>query len=347
MRGDLNGDGLQDITDAQLLVQYYAENVLAGNSVTWAELIGKLPSESAGNRELKQAQAALKEFMEAAKSRDGAKLLEVTDLRELIAVQAKTEMSEEDMQKEALEIIGSVDEYQIRSGKIDADMLTRYQESAKEVMADQRAILNDSNATAEQLRNYIKITEILKPVDCFAVFTVSVRNPDKEAVEEELVLKRVSGSWYIDTGMASTLSRYIKKATNAVANTNASSLFKAISSSLTVMDADNYDVILLNGTYILNGSDFADLEKPAALSGVPTQDKLLDILKYYVSVYFSNVTELNRVGFYVKNGVCKFTVIEQKKGEKVTIGTYPGTLTDEQKKTFEDAMDTLKAQYIN
>ena len=50
MRGDLNGDGAQDAADAQLLLQYYTENTLAGNALTWDQLLGAASSEDADFR---------------------------------------------------------------------------------------------------------------------------------------------------------------------------------------------------------------------------------------------------------------------------------------------------------
>ena len=320
MRGDLNGDGLQDVADAQLLVQYYVENTIAGNEISWEQLLGAASSERADKA---AAERVVKNYLEAAKAGDTLGVIEYSGLGDMMRLTSGYMKTNEELAQEEGLKVNKIDSYTIGEPRTDAAMLSELQSDYEKAFAEARAVVENKQAGASELRTAFLTLTLLRPITKLYVYPVSITVDGKTEEEELLITCDEKGAWNMDGGIAASLVRYIAKSRKAVANNAAKSLYNALNASLTMLDEKDVDVRLLDGDYTLTGADFAGLEQQQNIGRSSTKNQVLAELKYQAAQFYDAVKDLKAVSFRIKNGVCVAVAMEKESGDSTLIGAYP------------------------
>ena len=183
---------------------------------------------------------------------------------------------------------------------------------------------NGSDESVADLKDY------LNSISDVHMISVELEAADGESETEEFVAYQIADEgWKFDI----TMLTYVKKSKKSAANNSASSLYKAINSSLTDMDASGEDV---SGVFIISSDGSKNYKVPAGFAA----DKLIKFAENY----------FNKIGDYdyfavCAEGSCEYLVC-QKHGDK-NVGTYPansaysneGVYTPDREKTYTELYD--------
>ncbi len=320
MRGDLNGDGAQDAADAQLLLQYYAENTLAGNSLTWDQLLGAASSEAADQAAAKRA---LKRYLDAAAEGDTLGMIEASGLGDLLRMTKGNMKTNEELAADDGLTVNKIDSYTIGEPKTDAQMLKEYQEETEKALEEARAVVADNKAAASDIRTAFLTLSMVKPLTKMYAFPVTLTQEGKTTEDAVLMTCDEKGEWRVDAGVVTSLVRYITKARKSSVYSSAKTVYNAVSSAMIDMDSQEVNVKLLNGDYIFTGADFENVTQQMNLGASTTKEQQLAQLKYLISKYFPTASELGMISVRLQDGICIAVAVQKEFSDDVLIGTYP------------------------
>ena len=342
IRADINGDGAQDAADAQLLLQYYTENVLAGNGVSWADLIGP---ENTARAEEAAAKRALTAYLEAAKAGDTLKALEVSGLGDVMRMTMGNIKTNEELVEKGDLKINKIDSYTIGTPRQDEKKLAEYQEQSEKSLTEARELIADQTTSASDLRTAFLVASLVKPMTNMYLFPVTVTIEGKTSEEEIPIVCDDKGDWRMDGGIAASLVSYVNKSRKTAANTAAKNVTNAVNFAAADLDSMYVNIRLLDGDYTFTGADFADLSKQANIGASSDKEQLLAMFKYYVSVYFNDIISLKTITFRLQNGVCIAAAVEQESSGHVQIGTYPILSSIPDGMTVAEALQEAAGKY--
>lgn len=319
MRGDLNGDGAQDAADAQLLLQYYTENTLAGNALTWDQLLGAASSEAADQAAAKRV---LTRYLEAAVNGDALGMIESSGLGDLLRMTKGNMQTNEELVESGL-TVNKIDSYMIGEPKTDAEMLAEYQKETGKALEEARAVVADSKASASDVRTAFMTLSMVKPLTKMYAFPVTTTQDGKTTEDAILMTCGEKGEWRVDAGMVTSLVRYITKARKSSVNTAAKTVYNAVSSAMTDMDSQDVKVKLLDGDYTFTDADFANVTPQQNLGASTAKQEQLAQLKYLITKYHPSVSELGMISIRIQNGICVAIAVQKTFSDGTVIGTYP------------------------
>ena len=128
-----------------------------------------------------------------------------------------------------------------------------------------------------------------------------------------------------------TMAGYVEESESVTAAVTAKYLYNAINSGLTDMDAENATennvLKLLEGEYQFTGDDFEDVKQ---VDQPKTKEEAVETLKYKITVYFSDVTELPEMKFEVKDGCCTATAVGFEGDDDTVYAGYPADSDSEE-----------------
>ena len=84
---------------------------------------------------------------------------------------------------------------------------------------------------------------------------------------------------------------------------------------------------LLEGEHQFTGDDFDDVKQ---VDEPKTKEEAVEALKYKITVYFSDVTELTELKFAVKDGCCTATAVGFEGEDDIVYAGYPADSDSEE-----------------
>ena len=347
IRGDLNGDGLQDVADAQLLMQYYVANTLANKPQTWAQILSSAPGTDPAEADRENAEKAMKRFLDASVEGDAEKILKYSGMGDLMRLLTGSTKTDEELVNDPSFTVNQIEAYTIGEVQEDPEALAEYQDLYTKSLAEAKNTFANKKAEASELRMAYLVQTILKPVEKMYKCHVSI-TADGETRENDLnVACDDKGEWRVDLGANAALANYSERSKIAAANSAASSLYKGITSVLVDMDEEGIDVSVLNGDYTLTGAQVAAIDGVDYNVNNITKEQALDLLMVRLNHYFSAATTLEQMSFRIQDGSCIATAVEKKLSDKSFIGSYPQLPSeDTEGMTVSEAMQKA-AQYYS
>jgi len=287
----------------------------------------------------KAAQAVLETFLDSAIKGDREKMLSVTNfdaytegMKRFLEEDDADDM--EDLVKAILETFGRYDKFEILSCARDEDERKEYNEYIQRNITDlddEIAEMDTSDPDYEESKAFIEwIKTVFVPYEDMLVFTVRTTAGD-EADEDEISIAKIGGEWIMDVNFMDTMAGYVEESESVTAAVTAKYLYNAINSGLTDMDAENATennvLKLLEGEYQFSGDDFEDVKQ---VDQPKTKEEAVETLKYKITVYFSDVTELPEMKFEVKDGCCTATAIGFEGDDDTVYAGYPADSDSEE-----------------
>ena len=325
-RGDLNGDGLQDVTDAQLLMRYYVSNTLSNKPLAWAELIGNAPKTDPKEKDKQAAEKTMKNFLDATVEGDAAKVFQYSGMGDMLRMMSKSTKTDEELINDPNFTINKIESYTMGEAVEAPEALAEYQKAYEEGTAKARAVFANSNSAASELRMAYMTLSLLKPATKLYQCNVSMTNEGKINTSDLMIVCDDRGEWRVDLGVNAALSNYTEKANRTSLNTSASGLSKAVNSAVIDLDEKENGILpLLEGDYTWTGAEIASAESVTYDSTLITRDTAEALLKKQVQNYFEKAADLEYVSFRVKDGICTAAAIQMKLSTGSEIGVYPQT----------------------
>ena len=322
-RGDLNGDGVQDVTDAQLLMQYYVANTLANKKLTWDALLSGLPAADPAETDKAAAAETIQSLMEAMTAGDGEKIFKYSGSGDLMRLMTGSTKTDEEILNDPSFTVNKIESYTLGEVKEDAEALAEYQRLYEQSTADARNAFANKNSEASELRMAYLVMTLLKPVTKMYSCHVSMTSEGKTNEADLLIPCDENGEWRVDFGVQAALTSYLALSKKEAAGSAANNLSKALTSALVDFDEQGIDVSVLDGDYTLSGSDFKNLGAVSYSVSAITKEEALALLKIRVRSYYSAVSELESVSFRLKDGCCVAAAAEKRFGDETFIGSYP------------------------
>lgn len=296
-------------------------------------------SEDVSDADRKAAQAVLETFLDSAMKGDREKMLSVTNfdaytegMKRFLEEDDADDM--EDLVAAILETFGHYDGFEILSCARDEDERKEYNEYIQRNITDlddEIAEMDTSDPDYEESKAFIEwIKTVFVPYEDMLVFTVRTTAGD-EADEDEISIAKIGGEWIMDVNFMDTMAGYVEESESVAAAVTAKSLYNAINASLVDIDAENAtenDVLkLLEGEYQFSGDDFEDVKQ---VDEPKTKEEAVETLKYKITVYFSDVTELTELKFEVKDGCCTATAVGFEGEDDIVYAGYPADSDSEE-----------------
>ena len=345
MRGDINGDGYQDVVDAQLLMQYYVSNQVAHKPLSWAELLGKAPVADPKETERQDAERAMKRFLDALVEGDAEKVLKFSGMGDLMRLMLGIAKTDEELIADPSFTVNKIDSYTLGEVKEDPESLAQYQEVYTKSMEEAKNTFADKKAEASELRMAYLVQTILKPAEKMYSCHVSI-TAEGETKESDMVIAcDDKGEWRVDLGTNAALANYSERSKISAVNSAANSLSKALNSALVDMDEEGIDVKVLNGDFTLTGEEFKSVGAVQYNPGAITNDQALDLLKIKTRRYFSAVDTMEYVSFRLTDGVCIAAAAQKKYTDRSFMGTYPILSEIPEGLTLTEVMQKVAEQY--
>lgn len=330
-RGDLNGDGAQDVQDAQLLLQYYTENTLAGNQQSWDAMLGP---EGAARADQAAAYRVLKQYLEASKTGDAKQMMKSSDMSDLLRFADSTLDMKEDLNAE------QIDSYTIGEGYTDQEKLVEFQQLVDQVLADMSIAINNTDDNGDSAKSMaLLLGYMVKPVTKLYVFPVTTTVDGETSSSEIAVTCDDQGEWYVNTGIGVVMYEFLEMAQKSAVNSYARSVHHAAEASLIEMDEEGIDLSQFNGDFRFSGEEFENVTEPV------TTAPAADVLKYRIALYYMEVSKLDEVMIRIQNGTCMAVAIKTNPENGNRIGTYPvcdGIVDD---MPLEEALEQATAIY--
>lgn len=331
-RGDLNGDGAQDVQDAQLLLQYYTENTLAGNQQSWDAMLGP---EGAARADQAAAYRVLKQYLEASKNGDAKLMMKSSDMSDLLRFADSTLDMEEDLGAE------QIDSYTIGEGYTDPEKLVEFQQLVDQVLADMAFVINnnDENEGSSALSMTLLLGYMVKPVTKLYVFPVTTTVDGETSSTEMAVTCDDQGEWYVNTGIGVFMYEFFEIAQKSAVNSYAKSVRHAVDASLMEMKEEGIDLSQFNGDFRFSGEDFENVTEPV------TTAPAADMLKCRIALYYMEASELDEVMIRIQNSTCMAVAIRTNPENGNRIGTYPVCDSIMDDMPLEEALEQSTAIY--
>lgn len=330
-RGDLNGDGAQDVQDAQLLLQYYTENTLAGNQQSWDAMLGP---EGAARADQAAAYRVLKQYLEASKTGDAKQMMKSSDMSDLLRFTDSTLDMEEDLNAK------QIDSYTIGEGYTDQKKLVEFQQLVDQVLADMSIAINNTDDKDDSAKSMaLLLGYMVKPVTKLYVFPVTTTVDGETSSSEIAVTCDDQGEWYVNTGIGVVMYEFLEMAQKSAVNSYARSVHHAAEASLIEMDEEGIDLSQFNGDFRFSGEEFENVTEPV------TTAPAADVLKYRIALYYMEVSKLDEVMIRIQNGTCMAVAIKTNPENGNRIGTYPvcDDIVDDM--PLEEALEQATAIY--
>lgn len=330
-RGDLNGDGAQDVQDAQLLLQYYTENTLAGNQQSWDAMLGP---EGAARADQAAAYRVLKQYLEASKTGDAKQMMKSSDMSDLLRFTDSTLDMKEDLNAE------QIDSYTIGEGYTDQEKLVEFQQLVDQVLADMSIAINNTDDKDDSAKTMaLLLGYMVKPVTKLYVFPVTTTVDGETSSSEIAVTCDDQGEWYVNTGIGVVMYEFLEMAQKSAVNSYARSVHHAAEASLIEMDEEGIDLSQFNGDFRFSGEEFENVTEPV------TTAPAADVLKYRIALYYMEVSKLDEVMIRIQNGTCMAVAIKTNPENGNRIGTYPvcDDIVDDM--PLEEALEQATAIY--
>ncbi len=330
-RGDLNGDGAQDVQDAQLLLQYYTENTLAGNQQSWDAMLGP---EGAARADQAAAYRVLKQYLEASKNGDAKLMMKSSDMSDLLRFADSTLDMEEDLNAE------QIDSYTIGEGYTDQEKLVEFQQLVDQVLADMSIAINNTDDNGDSAKSMaLLLGYMVKPVTKLYVFPVTTTVDGETSSTEMAVTCDDQGEWYVNTGIGVVMYEFLEMAQKSAVNSYARSVHHAAEASLIEMDEEGMDLSQFNGDFRFSGEEFENVTEPV------TTAPAADVLKYRIALFYMEVSKLDEVMIRIQNGTCMAVAIKTNPENGNRIGTYPvcDDIVDDM--PLEEALEQATAIY--
>lgn len=344
MRGDLNGDGSQDVMDAQLLLEYYTENTLSGRQLSWNALI------SAKNAEVSDRTAAeslIKECMDAYLAGDSAKVMQMFGLEELVHLMGDPERTDEEYAESIVALDVKMDSYSIGEPRADAEMFAAYQEGYELLTQKLSEMDTDPEMDEADREAAAVLIKLVRPITKLYAFTVTAMIEDEPSDAEFFVTCDENGEWRMDSGIAIyivELMDMVNTSRQTLVKSDAKSLRMAINCAAFDLETEGADIRTLDGEYHFSGADFANLTEPEYNASALTADQALAVLKYKTTLYFNDVTEMESVIFRIERGECTVTAVRRNFEDNSTaIGTYPVCEDLTENMTLQEAFEKAAA----
>lgn len=330
-RGDLNGDGAQDVQDAQLLLQYYTENTLAGNQQSWDAMLGP---EGAARADQAAAYRVLKQYLEASKTGDAKQMMKSSDMSDLLRFADSTLDMKEDLNAE------QIDSYTIGEGYTDQEKLVEFQQLVDQVLADMSIAINNTDDKDDSAKSMaLLLGYMVKPVTKLYVFPVTTTVDGETSSSEIAVTCDDQGEWYVNTGIGVVMYEFLEMAQKSAVNSYARSVHHAAEASLIEMDEEGIDLSQFNGDFRFSGEEFENVTEPV------TTAPAADVLKYRIALFYMEVSKLDEVMIRIQNGTCMAVAIKTNPENGNRIGTYPvcDDIVDDM--PLEEALEQATAIY--
>lgn len=330
-RGDLNGDGAQDVQDAQLLLQYYTENTLAGNQQSWDAMLGP---EGAARADQAAAYRVLKQYLEACKTGDAKQMMKSSDMSDFARFADSTLDMKEDLNAE------QIDSYTIGEGYTDQEKLVEFQQLVDQVLADMSIAINNTDDQGDSAMTMaLLLGYMVKPVTKLYVFPVTTTVDGETSSTEMAVTCDDQGEWYVNTGIGVAMYEFLEMAQKTAVNNYARSVHHAAESSLIEMDEEGIDLSQFNGDFRFSGEEFENVTEPV------TTAPAADVLKYRIALFYMEVSKLDEVMIRIQNGTCMAVAIKTNPENGNRIGTYPvcDDIVDDM--PLEEALEQATAIY--
>lgn len=330
-RGDLNGDGAQDVQDAQLLLQYYTENTLAGNQQSWDAMLGP---DGAARADQAAAYRVLKQYLEASKNGDAKQMMKSSDMSDLLRFTDSTLDMKEDLNAE------QIDSYTIGEGYTDQEKLVEFQQLVDQVLADMSIAINNTDDKDDSAKSMaLLLGYMVKPVTKLYVFPVTTTVDGETSSSEIAVTCDDQGEWYVNTGIGVVMYEFLEMAQKSAVNSYARSVHHAAEASLIEMDEEGIDLSQFNGDFRFSGEEFENVTEPV------TTAPAADVLKYRIALYYMEVSKLDEVMIRIQNGTCMAVAIRTNPENGNRIGTYPvcDSIVDDM--PLEEALEQATAIY--
>lgn len=225
-------------------------------------------------------------------------------------------------------------DYTINEGVYPKNFINYYNKELSDNMSDLEKELEAMTKTTPQLVEIYR--KAMAPINMLYVF--SVKHGDKT---EDMYVRKEDGGWKVDM-LAFSMIGYVQKSKISSANVSAKSLYNAVVTALVDMDAENEDIMKLDGIYTFKGSDFENLKE----KGVTGMEKL----KQKMFSYFNEITKIEELSIRIEKGSCVATAVKpakgsvfdiQSDGEVQTYGAYPKTVTVASVKEIKSTKDLV------
>ena len=308
-----------------------------------------------GKSDLAAAQKCLEGLLSGVINKDRSKILASTNIGDAVGFyrafaemiyngvgeESLPEMTDdeilEEMLNELMEDDVSAKSYRIVRSAENTAFCKEYNEGIDKAIKELDEAVN-AGEYQQELSDVFR--KLYTKIDRLYAFEVEMTDTDGEKNTEVLYVTQRGAKMNVDMMLASSLIGYVSKSRVSSANSAAKTVFNAFTAALT--DADTVvSVTDLNGTYSYKGSDFANLQ-PVKLDENAVKGVKLAYVKYQVTKYFEDITELEEIRLTVKDGcvvaaaVRKGGIEDPVTGEKgEAYGTYPQLMT-------EDALKTVK-----
>ena len=312
--------------------------------------------------EVQEPKAVVTEYLDAVVNADIEKMIDLTQMRELIErsqeseniIAEKSGREPADIEAEYKEHLSdsadNVQSYEI----INVYKVPDIEEKLSDYLDEMDDELKDRLADAEQdeaeeLKKQYGLMRELLTFDEMYLFDTDLIS--KDGTEEyPVVLINRNGKWHVDASIAPSMVSYVNKSKITSANASAKSLKNAGSAALTDLDCEDIDLSLLTGDYRWNGSDFENL---APVQSIQTKEDAEASFMYRIWQYFNDVTKLDAVMLHVENGNVTATAVQYGKttslreGERDCFGAFPNPIlpnADDKPQTLEEALDWAKKE---
>lgn len=312
--------------------------------------------------EVQEPKAVVTEYLDAVVNADIEKMIDLTQMRELIErsqeseniIAEKSGREPADIEAEYKEHLSdsadNVQSYEI----INVYKVPDIEEKLSDYLDEMDDELKDRLADAEQdeaeeLKKQYDLMRELLTFDEMYLFDTDLIS--KDGTEEyPVILINRNGKWHVDASIASSMVSYVRKSKITSANAAAKSLKTAGSTALTDLDCEDIDVSLLTGDYRWNGSDFENL---VPVQSIQTKEDAVASFMYRIRQYFDDVTKLDAVMLHVENGYVTAAAVQYGKttslreGERDCFGAFPNPIlpnADDKPQTLEEALDWAKEE---
>ena len=322
-RGDLNSDGKQDVTDAQLLMRYYVSNSLSSKPLTWAELLEDAPAQDPKDADKKAVEALMKKFLDATVAGDAEQVFKLSGMGDLLRMSSGTTKTDAELLEDPSIQINKIDSYTIGEVTEEPEKLKEYQDAYETAMVNVRKAFGDTNASAQELRTAYMAATVLKPVTKLYSCPVTTTRDGKESSGTIMVACDDRGEWRVDLGVQTSLNRYNERSRKASANSTASKLQKALTSAIVDFDEMGMDVNVFDGDYTWTGAEVKTVGAVSYDVKNITKENAALMLKAQLLKYFDKAGDLVNISFRVKNGSIVAAAAEMHFSSGNVIGVYP------------------------
>ena len=305
------------------------------------------------------AKARVEAYLNAMKIGDADTALEIMDIERTLAYMQSLYSGEEsagysldEMKQSLRESVEEAADSSFRYTIVGVYEVPGYREQIDEMFAEldeNIEELRDSDDPDKQamLAQYDSQMELMRDMlnfDKLYFFDCDV-TAEGETEETPLIMVQRNGEWYLEMTFMPAMIGYVKKSKISSANSAAKTVYHAAQSALTDMDAEGYDITELEDTYTWQGSDFENVTKPASITA---KDEKLRYLRYLISQYYSDITELQQIGIVIADSSC--TAVAADCGELSTLrqgtcelfGTYPNMVTADNFNTVSTLAEALR-----